>query len=100
MALDGNWNVTAKLPMGKMDGQASFKVDGTKLLGELKLAGAVATINDGVYDGNHYTGWVEVKTPMGKMRFDVDGTYDEAADTAQGTMNTKIGKATFTGVRI
>ena len=99
MALDGSWKVTAKLPFGKMDGEATFAVDGTALAGDLVLAGAVAPIQEGVYEDGHYTGWVEVKTPMGKMRFDVDGTYDEAADTVQGTMQTKIGTATFAGTR-
>lgn len=98
MAIDGTYKVAGEAKGVSIEGTIDVKTDGNTLTGTAHLHNAEMPLEDGKVNGNDFTCNVVAPTPMGNMKFKVEGTVD--GDKVTGTLKALLVKASFTGERI
>lgn len=98
MAIDGTYKVTGEAKGVAVEGTIEVKTDGDTLTGTAHLRDIEMPLEDGKVNGNDFTCNVVAPTPMGNMKFKVQGTVD--GDKVSGTLKALLVKASFSGERI
>jgi predicted TIM-barrel fold metal-dependent hydrolase len=92
--MDSTYEVLVSTPMGEFPGKVSLNIDGNNLSGVLSLLNNDNKFNDGTIEDGKVTFSGELKTPMGKMTYNVTGTFidgkiDAVAKTKMGNLKIK-----------
>ncbi len=97
--MDGKWNFTVHTYMGDMASVYDFKTDGEVLTGTATDSGngATADVVNGKFDGTNFSFQITIKTPVGEMTNELQGTVD--GDKITGTSTNPMGSFEVTGVR-
>ena len=98
MALDGNYEISVKTPMGNQDGKLVFKTDGSTLTGTSESAGETVDLLDGKADGNEFQFKVKQKSPVGRLKVTFIGSLE--GDVVSGHVKTPLGKVQFEGKKV
>jgi hypothetical protein len=98
MALDGNYEISVKSPMGTQDGKLVFKTDGDALSGTSESAGETVDLMDGKANGNEFQFKVKQKTPVGRLKVTFIGSLEGHA--VSGHVKTPFGKVQFEGKKV
>ena len=96
-AVDGDWDVTVKSPMGDQKSVLTINSDGGSFTG--KMAGSLGSMDiaSGSVDGNTISWKMDMTVPM-PMTLDCTATID--GDTLTGTVNAgAFGSMPMTGTR-
>jgi hypothetical protein len=96
--LDGKYEIIMKTPMGTKKGTVILRVDGDTIRGRLDIMGNSIMLENGTVNGNSFTFRGELKIPMGKVAFLVEGSID--GDRLTAITKTKKGNMSITGKRI
>jgi hypothetical protein len=97
MAIDGDWDVTVKTPMGDQRQTVTFKTEGAALTGKHENQLGVVEIKGGRVDGDRLTWHVDMPQPM-SMKLDIE--VQVSGDTLSGTVKTPFGPVPLQGVRM
>jgi len=90
--LDNIYEVIVSTPMGEVPGKAVLNVDGTSLSGVLSLMKNENAFSGGTIEDGKISFKGEMKTPIGKVPYDLTGTLingkiDAVAKTKKGNLN-------------
>jgi hypothetical protein len=97
MAIDGDWNLIIKSPMGDQASTLSVKASGGALTGVQTAQGVKTDIVDGAVNGETLTWSASVTTPF-PMKLDFTGVV--AGDALNGSVKAgSFGTFPFTGAR-
>jgi len=97
MAVDGNWTIVVKSPMGEQPSTLSVKNEGGALTGTQSAQGQSQAIANGKVDGNTVTWSNSITQPM-PMTLEFNGTLD--GDNLNGNVKAgAFGSFPFTGKR-
>ena len=94
MAIDGNYEVIIKTPMGAQKGGMTLNRDGDTLTGEMTSSFGSTVIEDGKVDGDELAWKTLVTKPM-QLMMDFTGTVDGDAITGKVKLGA-FGVSTFT----
>jgi hypothetical protein len=97
MAVDGNFDVEVKTPVGLQSGSLTLAAQGDQLTGQLVTPKGTSEITEGAVTGDHVSFTAKIKTPMGRMRAHIEGDVD--GDRFVGTAKLPLGIAEISGVR-
>ena len=97
MAVDGNFDVEVKTPVGLQSGSLALAAHGDKLTGQLVTPKGTSEITEGSVTGDHVSFTAKIKTPMGRMKAHIEGDVD--GDRFVGTAKLPLGLAQISGVR-
>lgn len=92
--MNSTHEVLISTPMGELPGKVRLNINGTNLSGVLSLLNSDNMFNDGTIEDGKVTFAGELKTPMGKMTYNVTGTFidgkiDAVAKTKIGNLKIK-----------
>ena len=90
----GTWDLISPSPMGDMPEVLVLRVDGS---GSLENQMGKAEFMAAKIDGNNFEFTVTVNSPMGEMQLQYSGDVD--GDKLNGTLETPMGPAPFSGSR-
>ena len=97
MAIEGNYEVIIKTPMGNQKGGMTLGRDGDTLTGEMTSSFGSTVIEDGKVDGDTLTFKISIKSPM-PMTLDGEATVD--GDTLNGNVTAgAFGSFPFSGAK-
>ena len=96
MAIDGDWDVNVKTPMGDQRQTVTFKTDGAALTGKHQNLLGVVEIKGGRVEGDKLAWYVDMPGPM-PMKLEVEATV--SGDQISGTVKTPFGPAPLSGAR-
>jgi hypothetical protein len=97
VAVDGNWKLTMRTPIGERAAMVSLATDGGTLTGTQSAEGQSGPIAGGTVNGNAVAWKVSITNPM-PMTIEFVGAVD--GDSISGRMNTgAFGSWPFTGTR-
>ncbi len=82
-AVDGDWNVTIKTPMGDQSSVFTVKSDGASFTGQVAGALGSMDIKDGAVDGNTLTWKMDMTVPMPMT---LEGTATVDGDSISGSV--------------
>ena len=82
-AVDGDWNVTIKTPMGDQSSVFTVKSDGATFTGQVAGALGSMDIKDGAVDGNTLTWKMDMTVPMPMT---LEGTATVDGDSISGSV--------------
>jgi hypothetical protein len=98
MAIDGNWNIVMKTPIGDQQATLALAANGQSLQGTMSSSTMGSTpLRDGATDGKSASWKADISQPMSMT---LEFTADVDGDTISG--NAKLGmfgNAPFTGTR-
>ena len=98
MAVDGNWNITTRTPMGDRITTLSLKSAGGTLTGTQTAEGDSAEIFDGKANGDDVSWKVSITNPM---PLTLEFTGKVSGDSISGEMGIgPMGSFPFTGTRV
>ncbi len=97
MAVDGDWDVSVKTPMGDQRQTVTFKTDGETLTGKHENQLGVLEIKGGRVLGDKLIWYVDIVQPF-PVRLDIEAIV--SGDTISGSVKTPIGPAPLHGVRM
>jgi hypothetical protein len=97
MAIDGDWDVTVKTPMGDQRQKVTFVTLGETLTGKHENQLGMVEIKEGRVDGDKLTWHVDISQPL-PVRLDIEALV--AGDNISGVVKTPMGPAPLQGVRI
>jgi len=92
--MDSTYEVLISTPIGELPGKVRLNIDGTNLSGVLSLLNNDNMFNGGTIEDGKVTFSGELKTPMGKMSYNVTGTFidgriEAVAKTKMGNLEIK-----------
>ena len=98
--MEGKWDLVVHTYMGDMTSHCEYHVEGTTLTGTVEDAanGAVAAIEDGKFENGAFSYKLTIKTAVGEMTNELNGTVD--GDTITGKSKNAMGEFEVTGKRI
>jgi hypothetical protein len=97
MAVDGNWNITIKTPMGEQTGLLTLNTEGGALTGQMSGNMGAVAIENGAADGDSVKWSAKVTSPM-PITLEFDGKVD--GDSISGNVKLgAFGTSTFSGAR-
>ncbi|MEZ5895861.1 MAG: hypothetical protein R3C40_10900 [Parvularculaceae bacterium] len=97
MAVDGNWNLTIKTPMGDQTGLLTLNTEGGALTGQMSGNMGAVPIENGSVEGDAVKWSAKVTSPM-PITLEFDGKV--AGDTLSGNVKLgAFGTSTFSGAR-
>lgn len=98
--MDGKWEFTIHTFMGDMRSIMEFTAADGVLTGTGTDGsnGETAPIENGVFDGKHFSYTLTIKTAVGEMTNEVEG--DLEADAITGKSRNGMGEFELTGVRL
>jgi hypothetical protein len=96
--LNGKYDIIMKTPMRTMRGTVILQVDGDSISGRLDFMGNSTRIENGTVNGNSFTFRGELKTPMGRVAYLVEGSVE--GDKLTAIAKTKKYNMPITGKRI
>lgn len=73
--IDSTYEVLVSSPMGELPGKVRINIDGTSLSGVMSLLNNDNPFTGGTIENGRVTFSGELKTPVGKMAYDVTGTF-------------------------
>jgi hypothetical protein len=94
--LAGDWNLTFNTPMGSLDANATFKVDGDKLSGTISSPAGETPIAGSV-KGATFNFTFNVQGPNGDLNITMSGEQD--GDAIKGTFDFGQGQGDWVGKR-
>lgn len=99
--LDGIWNITVHTFIGDQFSTHTYLAEGDVLTGKVKDKGNgnETAILDGKIDGSKFSYQFELKIPIGKMKFTLEGEISEDGATIKGKSKNAMGKFDFSGTR-
>lgn len=98
MAVDGTYKIAGDAMGTKLEGTLELKSAGATLAGTARIGSQVIELEDGKASGDTFTGRLAAPTPMGTMKFKVNGTV--AGDKISGTLKAMMVSAKFEGSRV
>ena len=98
MAIDGTYKVAGSAKGVDIEGTIDVQTDGDTLTGTAHLIDMDVPLEDGKVNGDDFTCTVTAPTPLGQLKFKVNGTVK--GDTVEGTLKHLLVKAPFSGTRI
>jgi hypothetical protein len=92
--MDSTNEILVSTPMGELPGKVRLNIDGTNLSGVLSFLNNDNMFNGGTIENGKVTFSGELKTPMGKMAYNVTGTFingriEAVAKTKMGNLKIK-----------
>jgi hypothetical protein len=76
MAVDGTYQITVKIPLKPQEGTLLLKAEGEALSGSLNNATDHLEFTGGKAQGNKFEFTLQVKGPIGMIKFVVSGTVE------------------------
>ena len=98
MAVDGSYHISGEAMGTKLDGTIAMQTKGDVLTGTATIGSVKIPIENGKAKGDSFTCTINAPTPMGNMRFKVQGTV--SGDQISGTLKALLVNAKFQGSRI
>lgn len=97
--MEGKWNFTVHTFMGDMRSVYDLKVVGDKIEGTATDAsnGATAPVDNGTFDGTHFSWDMTIKTAVGEMTNHLTGKIE--GDKLVGKSANAMGEFDFDAVR-
>lgn len=95
--LTGSYNFSAQTPLGTQAGVLTLQAEGDALTGNVEILNTVATIENGVADGDNFKFAVTISTAFGSFRFDATGKVE--GDDISADMQSPIFSIAVTGKR-
>lgn len=97
MAVDGNWNLTIKTPMGDQTGLLTLNTEGGALTGQMSGNMGAVPIENGSVEGDAVKWSAKVTSPM-PITLEFDGKVE--GDSLSGNVKLgAFGTSTFSGAR-
>ena len=97
MAVDGNWNLTIKTPMGDQTGLLTLNTEGGALTGQMSGNMGAVPIENGSVEGDAVKWSAKVTSPM-PITLEFDGKVE--GDALSGNVKLgAFGTSTFSGAR-
>ena len=97
MAVDGNWNLTIKTPMGDQTGLLTLNTEGGALTGQMSGNMGAVPIENGSVEGDTVKWSAKVTSPM-PITLEFDGKVE--GDALSGNVKLgAFGTSTFSGAR-
>ncbi len=97
MAVDGNWNLTIKTPMGDQTGLLTLNTEGGALTGQMSGNMGAVPIENGSVEGDAVKWSAKVTSPM-PITLEFDGKVE--GDSLSGNVKLgAFGTSTFYGAR-
>ena len=87
--MDSTYEVLVSTPMGELPGKVRLNIDGTNLSGVLSLLNNDNPFSGGTIEDGKVAFSGKLKTPMGKMSYNVTGTFIDGR--IEAVANTKMG---------
>lgn len=98
MALAGTYKVVVESMGNQAEGMVRIEERGGKLTGVVEAMGMNAEVEDFKATGSSFSGSIEGPTPLGTMRFKVNGAVK--GDTIEGVLRAGLVGAKFKGTRV
>jgi hypothetical protein len=99
MALDGKYDVVLQTTLGIQNMTVTLKTQGSSLSGQIDGFFGSQSFDSGKVYGNEFSWSVNLQSPMGIMKLDVNGTFND--DTIKGQVVLGSFRATpFMGKKI
>lgn len=98
MGFVGKWKVLTKTPMGMTEAIWDITEEKGSYYGRIFADGSWKDFETVNVEGNHFEMVVQMKTPLGNMRFQMEGDVNE--ESVSGTSKMTFGKTSFEGTRI
>ena len=98
MALDGKYNIRLKTPLGHMKAVVVMEEKDGKCSGSITCLASVAPFENGDVDGNKFKFSAVMPTPVGKIKFDMEGSVD--GDEFNAVTDSSLGHIVITGERV
>lgn len=98
MAVDGTYNIEMETPLGRQEAVLKLAAAGEKLAGSIEASLGKADFT-GTVNGNDLFCSVEVSSPMGKVKLDINGTVSGGAISGSVKAGS-FGTLTFKGKKI
>lgn len=95
--VDGTYAITIKTPMGLKKGELTLSGKDGVLTGKISALGKDNEITPGTYDNDQFAFSGELKTAVGKLAYELNGTVD--GDTLSAVAKTKKGELILKGTR-
>ncbi|HXI87365.1 MAG TPA: hypothetical protein VNH64_07900 [Parvularculaceae bacterium] len=95
MAVNGNWNITIKTPMGEQKAALALKQEGDSLTGQMSGQAGTTPIENGRVEGGRLKWSTKVTSPM-PITLEFDGAID-GANIAGNVKLGAFGTSTFAG---
>lgn len=97
MAIEGVYNVKLKTPLGFMKAVVELHEENNTCSGQIVCLDSKAPFENGEVNGNQFKFNAVMPTPIGKIKFDMEGSID--GDVFQATTNSTLGHIVVTGER-
>jgi hypothetical protein len=98
MAIDGTYQITVKIPLKPQEGTLILKTEGEALSGCLSNATDQLEFTGGKAYGNEFEFTLQVKGPIGMIKFIVSGTVE--GDKIFAMSKTPFGRVKIEGERL
>jgi hypothetical protein len=98
MSISGTYKVKVSTPVGPQEGSLTLMADGDTLSGALENAKGATEFNGGTVNGNEVQFATKIKTPLGRLKAQVNGKIE--GDRFAGTAKLPLGVAKIEGVRM
>ena len=95
--VDGTYSVKVRTPMGVKRGTIRLESSEGRLSGAMEALGSRTEFDGGTVEGDDIRFAGSLKTPMGLLRFDFEGTAD--GSSLSGTASTTKGVLSISGTR-
>lgn len=97
MAVEGVYNIKLKTPLGFMKAVVEMHENGNTCSGKITCLDSKAPFENGEVNGNRFKFHAVMPTPIGKIKFDMEGSVE--ADAFHATTESTLGHIVVTGER-
>lgn len=96
--ITGTYSIVCRSPLGASEGSFEYKVVGSELTGTATAMGSTVEITNGLVNGNDFSHYMKMQTPMGKMKMKVVGKLD--GDRISGSFKSGLINMPFEGKKV